>query len=274
MHVPGRSHRGQQVPGQQAPGGRLVAGQAEREQHAVAAPGPWPPRAGHRGRGQGHGQGHGGDHRRRGETDRGPHAVTRVEQRSHDRDRQPRGGLQVTGHAEGRPGVQRPRPRPISAPAGRSAPAPAAMNASTGGSVVITARLSPITGEATAIAMACSASRRHDRQRRAAWRSRTPRPAGPPSRWPARSRRFPGQPAQPGRVRQADQGHHGQVGVVGQPGDDLRGGQVGRAVVDQQRGGPLDDDHPGLERVGDGQPQQRRDHRYRHRDPERDGLAA
>jgi hypothetical protein len=40
------------------------------------------------------------------------------------------------------------------------------MNASTGGSVVITARLSPITGEATATARPSSASRRHEAQDR------------------------------------------------------------------------------------------------------------
>ena len=123
------------------------------------------------------------------------------------------------------------------------------MNASTGGSVVITARLSPITGEATAIAVASSASRRHAGTapvRHA--RSRTPPRAGPPCPAASHTPEFPARPARPqaGRARQAEQRHHRQVGVIGQPGGHLRGGQVGRAMVDQQRRCPVDDDHPRL----------------------------
>ena len=74
------------------------------------------------------------------------------------------------------------------------------------------------------------------------------------------------QAAEAGRARQAEQGHDREVGVVGQPGGDLVGGQVGRPVVQQQGRRPVDDHHPVFERVGDRQPEQRREHGQRHRD--------
>ena len=74
------------------------------------------------------------------------------------------------------------------------------------------------------------------------------------------------QAAEAGRARQAEQGHDREVGVVGQPAGDLVGGQVGRPVVQQQGRRPVDDHHPVLERVGDRQPEQRREHGQRHRD--------
>ena len=161
------------------------------------------------------------------------------------------------------------------APAGRAARARASrISASTGGSVVITARLSPITGEATATAVASSASRRHDgtapvRHRDPEGRrERDHRADGDPHPGVAR------QATEPGRARQPEQGHDRQVRVVGQPGGDLGRGQVRQAVVQQQRRGPVDDGHPVFERVGDRQPEQRREHGQRHRDSGGGGPAA
>ena len=204
---------------------------------------------------------HGGE-----EPVRGPRSVPGGEHRGHDRDREPGGGLQVARDAQGDPRTRGPR----------SGGLRSRRDGTQGQREQHEREYGRIGGDHGQVE---AYHRRGDRDPRgeqgvtAGGRHRDPegdrehghRAQGEPH--PG----VPGQAADTGRGRQAEQGHDRQVGVVGQPVGDLICAQVRRAVVQQQGRRPLDDHHPVFERVGDGQPEQRGEHGEGHRHQHRHG---
>ena len=245
--MPGRAQRGEQVPRQQALGRGLVPGEAEWEQHAVLHQGVRAAQRGQRRRARV------ATRTRTVATDaatkrpaaRAPSRAANIAARTGTASQAVDFRSQATPSATPAPTAPpirevppsprgspaREVPRPATFPrGGRPAPGPAR-----------SARAPRVGGDHRQVE---PYHRRGHRDGRGQQRVAAARRTGPVGhRDPERRREHdhraegdphPGVPRQatePSRARQAEQGHDRQVRVVGQPGGDLRGGQVGRAVV-------------------------------------------